>query len=140
MDLQEQEGKRHRSGETPAGPLQRPVGIQEARPNSGRTRMITEKLGADGILVKEVMLRDIVLPPEYAKGLEGLLLREQENERMTYDIQIKEKQVRTAELEAEAQKAREVKQAEGQAQVQAEARARARRALVLLHRLLAEER
>jgi regulator of protease activity HflC (stomatin/prohibitin superfamily) len=78
---------------------------------------ITQKLGADGILVKEVMLRDIVLPAEYAKGLEGLLLREQENERMTYDIQIKEKQVRTAELEAEAQKAREVKQAEGQAQV-----------------------
>jgi regulator of protease activity HflC (stomatin/prohibitin superfamily) len=80
-------------------------------------RMITEKLGADGILVKEVMLRDIVLPAEYAKGLEGLLLREQENERMTYDIQIKEKQVRTAELEAQAQKAREVTQAEGQAAV-----------------------
>jgi regulator of protease activity HflC (stomatin/prohibitin superfamily) len=78
---------------------------------------ITQKLAADGVVVKEVMLRDILLPAEYAKGLEGLLLREQENERMTYDIQIKEKQVRTAELEAEAQKAREVKQAEGQAQV-----------------------
>jgi regulator of protease activity HflC (stomatin/prohibitin superfamily) len=80
-------------------------------------RMITEKLAADGILVKEVMLRDIALPAEYAKGLEGLLLREQENERMTYDIQIKEKQVKTAELEAEAQKARSVKQAEAEAQV-----------------------
>jgi len=80
-------------------------------------RMITEKLAADGILVKEVLLRDIVLPAEYAKGLEGLLLREQENERMTYDIQIKEKQVKTAELEAEAQKARSVKQAEAEAQV-----------------------
>ena len=78
---------------------------------------ITQRLAADGIVVKEVMLRDIVLPAEYAKGLEGLLLREQENERMVYDIQIKEKAVRTAELEAEAQKAREVKQAEGQAQV-----------------------
>jgi regulator of protease activity HflC (stomatin/prohibitin superfamily) len=81
------------------------------------SRMITEKLAADGILVKEVMLRDIALPAEYAKGLEGLLLREQENERMTYDIQIKEKQVQTASLEAEAQKAREVRHAEGQAQV-----------------------
>lgn len=81
------------------------------------TRMITEKLAQDGIVVKEVMLRDIVLPAEYAKGLEGLLLREQENERMTYDIQIKEKQVKTAELEAEAQKARSVKQAEAEAQV-----------------------
>ena len=32
--------------------------------------IITQKLGADGIRVKEVMLRDIQLPPEYAKGLE----------------------------------------------------------------------
>ncbi len=80
-------------------------------------QMITQKLAQDGILVKEVMLRDILLPAEYAKGLEGLLLREQENERMTYDIQIKEKQVQTATLEAEAQKAREVKHAEGLAQV-----------------------
>lgn len=80
-------------------------------------QMITQKLAQDGILVKEVMLRDILLPAEYAKGLEGLLLREQENERMTYEIQIKEKQVQTATLEAEAQKAREVKQAEGHAAV-----------------------
>ena len=32
--------------------------------------VITQKLAADGIVVKEVMLRDIQLPPEYAKGLE----------------------------------------------------------------------
>ena len=30
-------------------------------------QVITRKLGADGIVVKEVMLRDIQLPPEYAK-------------------------------------------------------------------------
>jgi regulator of protease activity HflC (stomatin/prohibitin superfamily) len=40
-------------------------------------KIISSKLGADGIRVKEVMLRDIQLPPEYAKGLETLLLREQ---------------------------------------------------------------
>ena len=78
---------------------------------------ITRKLAADGILVKEVMLRDIQLPPEYAKGLEGLLLREQENERLAVEVEIKQKMVRTAELEAEAEKARRVKQAEGDAQV-----------------------
>jgi regulator of protease activity HflC (stomatin/prohibitin superfamily) len=78
---------------------------------------ITAKLGEDGVLVKEVMLRDIHLPAEYAKGLEGLLLKEQENERLTYEITIKEKQVRTAELEAEAQKTREIKRAEGEAHV-----------------------
>jgi regulator of protease activity HflC (stomatin/prohibitin superfamily) len=79
--------------------------------------VITRKLGADGIVVRDVMLRDVVLPPEYAKGLEGMLLKEQQAERMVYELQIKEKEVRSAELEAEAQKAREVKAAEGAARV-----------------------
>jgi regulator of protease activity HflC (stomatin/prohibitin superfamily) len=78
---------------------------------------IVEKLAADAIIVKEVMLSDIVLPAEYAKGLEGLLLKQQQNERMVYDLEIKEKEVKQAELEAEAQKSREVKAAEAQAQV-----------------------
>jgi regulator of protease activity HflC (stomatin/prohibitin superfamily) len=78
---------------------------------------ITRKLGADGIIVKEVMMRDIKLPEEYAKGLEGLLLKEQENDRMGVETEIQQKQVRIAELEAEAAKAREVKRAEGDAQV-----------------------
>src|SRR5258706_1573701 len=78
---------------------------------------ITRKLAADGIVVKQVMLRDLALPAEYARGLEGMLLKEQENERLSFEIEIKQKQVRTAELEAEAEKARQVKQAEGQAQV-----------------------
>ena len=78
---------------------------------------ITRKLAGDGIVVKEVMLRDIQLPAEYAKGLEGMLLKEQENETLTYETEIKQKQVKIAELEAEATKAQEVKQAEGQAQV-----------------------
>ena len=78
-------------------------------------RIITDKLMEDGIVVKEVMLRDIVLPAEYARGLEGLLLKEQESERMVYEIQVKEKQVRAAALEAEAAKARQVKKAEADA-------------------------
>jgi regulator of protease activity HflC (stomatin/prohibitin superfamily) len=79
--------------------------------------MITRKLAADGIVVKEVMLRDIQLPPEYAKGLESLLLKEQENDRMGVETEIQQKQVRIAELQAEAAKAQQVKVAEGQAQV-----------------------
>jgi regulator of protease activity HflC (stomatin/prohibitin superfamily) len=78
---------------------------------------ITNKLAVDGVIVKEVMLRDIQLPPEYAKGLESLLLKEQENDRMGVETEIQQKQVRIAELEAEANKAQQVKQAEGQAQV-----------------------
>jgi regulator of protease activity HflC (stomatin/prohibitin superfamily) len=79
--------------------------------------LITQKLAADGIVVKEVMLRDIQLPPEYAKGLEELLLKEQENDRMCVETELKGKQVRIAELEAEAAKVQQVKQAEGEAQV-----------------------
>jgi len=78
---------------------------------------ITRRLAADGIVVKEVMLRDVGLPPEYAKGLEGLLLKSQENDRLSIDLEVKQKMVRTAELEAEAEKVRHVKQAEGRAQV-----------------------
>ncbi|MBZ5591878.1 MAG: hypothetical protein LAP39_06555 [Acidobacteriia bacterium] len=78
---------------------------------------IAQKLAVDGLLVKEVILRDIQLPPEYARGLEGLLLKEQESDRMTVEVDIKQKMVRTAELEADAEKARRVRQAEGEAQV-----------------------
>ncbi len=78
---------------------------------------ITRKLAVDGIVVKEVMLRDIQLPPEYAQGLEDLLLKEQQNDRMGVETDIQQKQVRIAELQAEAVKAQQVKQAEGQAQV-----------------------
>ena len=79
--------------------------------------LITQKLAVDGIVVKEVMLRDIQLPPEYAKGLETLLLKEQENDRMGVDTEIQQKQVKIAELQAEATKVQQVKQAEGEAQV-----------------------
>jgi regulator of protease activity HflC (stomatin/prohibitin superfamily) len=78
---------------------------------------ITKRLATDGVIVKEVMLRDVGLPPEYAKGLEGLLLKAQENDRLSIELEVKQKLVRTAELEAEAEKARHVKQAEGRAQI-----------------------
>jgi regulator of protease activity HflC (stomatin/prohibitin superfamily) len=77
---------------------------------------ITRKLAPDAIVVKEVMLRDIQLPSEYAKGLEGVLLKEQENDRLSVEVEVKQKLVRTAELEAQAEKVRQVTQAEGEAQ------------------------
>jgi len=81
------------------------------------TELIRKRLGEDGVMVKEVMLRDIELPQEYAKGLESLLLKEQENDRMGVETEIHQKQVKVAEADAEAQKVQEVKQAEGQAAV-----------------------
>jgi regulator of protease activity HflC (stomatin/prohibitin superfamily) len=78
-------------------------------------KAITDRLGTDGIVVKEVLLRDVKLPAEYAKGLEGMLLKEQESERMEFETAIQEKQVRIAELQAEAAKAQQIKRSEADA-------------------------
>ncbi|MGA2354720.1 MAG: SPFH domain-containing protein [Terriglobales bacterium] len=88
---------------------------EEVRQRSAE--IIRKRLAADGIVVKEVMLRDIELPEEYAKGLESLLLKEQENDRMGVETEIHQKQVKIAEADADAAKVQEVKQAEGQAAV-----------------------
>ena len=77
--------------------------------------IITRKLGTDGIIVEEVMLSDIRLPEEYSKGLEGLLLKEQEDDQLGVVTEIQQKQVRIAELQAEAEAAQKVKAAEGDA-------------------------
>lgn len=77
--------------------------------------IITKKLAADGVVVEEVMLRDIQLPPEYAKGLQDLLLKEQEDDQLSVQTDIQQKQVRIAELQAEADAAQKVKEAEGEA-------------------------
>jgi regulator of protease activity HflC (stomatin/prohibitin superfamily) len=87
---------------------------EEVRERAAAT--ITRKLGADGIVVEEVMLRDIQLPAEYAKGLEGLLLKEQEDDQMGVATDIQQKQVKIAELQAEAEAVAKVKQSEGEAQ------------------------
>ena len=81
------------------------------------TNQIKAKLEKEGILVSEVMLRDVQLPPEYMEGLQGLLLKEQEADRMGVETEIQQKQVKIAELQAEQEKARAVKQAEGEAAV-----------------------
>jgi regulator of protease activity HflC (stomatin/prohibitin superfamily) len=83
---------------------------------SRAANIITHKLGADGILVEEVMLSDIQLPDQYAKGLEGLLLKEQEDDQLGVVTDIQQKQVKIAELQAEAEAVQKVKEAEGEAQ------------------------
>jgi regulator of protease activity HflC (stomatin/prohibitin superfamily) len=78
--------------------------------------IITRKLAEDGIVVEEVMLSDIQLPPEYAQGMEGLLLKEQQDDQMGVETEIQQKQVKIAELQAAADAAQKVKEAEGDAQ------------------------
>ncbi len=88
---------------------------EEVRQRSAE--MIRKRLASDGIVVKEVLLRDIELPQEYAKGLESLLLKEQDHDRMGVETEIHQKQIKIAEADADSAKVQEVKQAEGQAEV-----------------------
>jgi regulator of protease activity HflC (stomatin/prohibitin superfamily) len=77
--------------------------------------VITKKLASDGILVEEVMLRNVQLPPQYAQGLQDLLLKEEQDDQLTIQTDMQQKQVRIAELQAEADAAQKVKEAEGDA-------------------------
>jgi hypothetical protein len=80
------------------------------------TKTIADRLSSDGIVVKEVLLRDVHLPAEYARGLEDILLKEQESERMEFETAIYEKQVKIAGLQAEAAKAQQVKRSQADAE------------------------
>jgi regulator of protease activity HflC (stomatin/prohibitin superfamily) len=100
---------------TPGYTVQEIFSTKREEVRSRAAEAITRKLGADGILVQEVMLRDIQLPAEYAKGLEGLLLKEQEDAQMGVTTDIQQKQVRIAELQAEAEEVQKVKESEGEA-------------------------
>jgi regulator of protease activity HflC (stomatin/prohibitin superfamily) len=77
---------------------------------------ITKKLHSDGILVEEVMLRNVELPTQYAAGLENLLLKEQQDNELSVQTDMKQKEVRIAELEAQADAKRRVTAAQATAQ------------------------
>src|ERR1700728_2619672 len=79
------------------------------------TEIITARLSSDAIVVKEVLLRKVQLPEEYAQGLQGLLLKEQEDDRVTVDQSIEQKKVKIAESQAEALKVRQIKHSEADA-------------------------
>jgi regulator of protease activity HflC (stomatin/prohibitin superfamily) len=79
---------------------------------------ISRRLGGDAIVVKEVLLRKVLLPEDYAKGLQDLLLKEEEDDQTSVEADIEQKRVKIAESQAEALKVRQLKRAEGDAQTQ----------------------
>jgi regulator of protease activity HflC (stomatin/prohibitin superfamily) len=79
------------------------------------TQQITARLAQDAIVVKEVLLRKVELPQQYAEGLEGLLMKEQEDDQVTVEQSIEAKKVAIAGSQAEAQKVRQIKHAEADA-------------------------
>jgi regulator of protease activity HflC (stomatin/prohibitin superfamily) len=64
------------------------------------------RLAADGIVLRNVQIGKIDLPPQYRRGMESLLAEELAGEKMKYTLDLKEKQVKETELQAQADKAR----------------------------------
>jgi regulator of protease activity HflC (stomatin/prohibitin superfamily) len=81
-------------------------------------KLITARLAQDGIVVKEVLLGRVDLPEEYAQGLEGLLLKEQQDDQTDIDAEIEAKRVKIADSQAQEMKVREIRKAEADAQSQ----------------------
>jgi regulator of protease activity HflC (stomatin/prohibitin superfamily) len=78
-------------------------------------RQARERLAESGILLKEVLIGEVVLPAEYERGRVAMVDEVQNTERMDVTLKLKAKEVERNRLEAEAIKARQLKQAEAAA-------------------------
>jgi regulator of protease activity HflC (stomatin/prohibitin superfamily) len=76
------------------------------------------KLAANGIVLRDVQIGKVDLPPDYKRGMEALLAEELESEKMRFTLELKDKQVKQAGLEAEADKVKREKAAEAAGQEQ----------------------
>lgn len=76
------------------------------------------KLVSEGLLLRSVMIGKINLPEDYKRGMEQLLAKELESEKMRYTLELKEKQVKESEFEAQADKVRRETAAEAAANEQ----------------------
>lgn len=75
-------------------------------------------LAADGIDLRNVMMGNVDLPPDYREGMNKVLATELETEQMQYTLQLKAKQVEESRLAGEADKARRDTAAEAAADEQ----------------------
>jgi regulator of protease activity HflC (stomatin/prohibitin superfamily) len=93
---------------------------------SQRRTQIQQELGAElkpkftamGLVLREVDIGKVDLPPDYRAGMEKLLSEELETEKIHYTLQLKEAQVKQQQLEAEADKVRRQTAAEAAGQEQ----------------------
>src|SRR5271167_4955012 len=86
-----------------------------------RQELIAElkpKFTAMGLVLREVDIGKVDLPPDYRAGMEKLLSEELETEKIHYTLQLKEAQVKQQQLEAEADKVRRQTAAEAAGQEQ----------------------
>ena len=76
------------------------------------------KFTAMGLVLREIDMGKVDLPPDYRAGMEKLLSEELETEKIHYTLQLKEAQVKQQQLEAEADKVRRQTAAEAAGQEQ----------------------
>jgi regulator of protease activity HflC (stomatin/prohibitin superfamily) len=82
------------------------------------TAELKPKFTAMGLVLREVEIGKVDLPPDYRAGMEKLLSEELETEKIHYTLQLKEAQVKQQQLEAEADKVRRQTAAEAAGQEQ----------------------
>jgi regulator of protease activity HflC (stomatin/prohibitin superfamily) len=70
------------------------------------------KLAVNGIVLRDVQIGKVDLPPDYKRGMEALLAEELASDKMRFTLELKEKEVRQAGLEADAEKVKREKAAE----------------------------
>ena len=73
---------------------------------------IGNKLTADGVILRGVLIGKIDLPADYRRGMESLLAEELSTEKMRYTLELKAKQVQETALTAEAEKVKRESAAE----------------------------
>jgi regulator of protease activity HflC (stomatin/prohibitin superfamily) len=76
------------------------------------------KLSAMGLVLREVDIGNVDLPPDYRAGLEKLLAEELETEKIRYTLELKQAQVKQQQIESDADKARRQTAAEAAAEEQ----------------------
>ena len=76
------------------------------------------KFSAMGLVLRDVDMGKVDLPPDYRAGMEKLLAEELETEKIHYTLQLKEAQVKQQQLESEADKVRRQTAAEAAGQEQ----------------------
>jgi regulator of protease activity HflC (stomatin/prohibitin superfamily) len=76
------------------------------------------RLAREGLLLRDLHMGNVDLPPDYRAGMDRLLAVELETQQMQYTLQLKEKQVKQSELEAEADRVRREKAAQAAADEQ----------------------
>lgn len=76
------------------------------------------KFASIGLRLLDVYMGKVDLPPDYRRGMEGLLAEELNTEKIGYTLQLKQAQVKQQQLEADADKVRRQTAAEASGQEQ----------------------